>query len=143
MSSLKNVGARLQIKLNALEKKTNEAIKSAAVTGVEYLANNTPVDTSRALSNWILTVGKPTSDYITARVHGEGGSTQDMSARLTVEAAKGNVASRQPRQPIYIQNNAPYIKRLNDGYSPQGEHFHEAAILLMRKALLFKKRTLK
>lgn len=43
----------------AMFKAVDEVVQKAALTGGEYLARETPVDTGVARSNWVLTLGMP------------------------------------------------------------------------------------
>lgn len=80
---------------------------------------DTPVDTSRARSNWTTTL-----------------NTVSTVQREADQAAKSNaeiqdIVSRKISidDTIYITNNVPYIERLNDGYSAQAPAgFVEAAV---------------
>jgi hypothetical protein len=118
----------------AVPNAASEHAKKVALTIVNDLAYHTPVDTSKALSNWIVTVGTSTEDKIGPHFPGKHGSTFSQSAAETVEAAKAVIATKQPGQSIFITNNLPYIRRLNEGYSQQvPAGFVERALLLARK----------
>lgn len=68
----------------------------------------TPVDTGRARSNWLASIGTPRRDQVEPR-----------SAEETIVEAVG-VVDKAPQFPlIYLSNNLPYIQRLNDGSSKQ------------------------
>ncbi|MCW2763975.1 MAG: hypothetical protein JWR85_4176 [Marmoricola sp.] len=103
------------------------------ITIVSDLAYKTPVDTSRALSNWRVNVGTPPTESILPHYPGIGGSTQTASAQETIAAAKAALKGRKAGQTIYIANRLPYIKRLNEGYSgQQPAGFVERSILVGR-----------
>jgi hypothetical protein len=56
------------------------------------------------------------------------------SASIAIGDARGILTNKKPGQSIYVQNNASYIKRLNEGSSTQAPAgFVEAAILFARK----------
>ncbi len=56
------------------------------------------------------------------------------SAAETINQARAVLATKKPGQKIYITNNLPYIRRLNDGYSKQAPAgFVERAVLIGRK----------
>ena len=104
-----------------------------ALTIVGDLAYHTPVDTSKALSNWVVSVGTPSTSEIKAHSAGKFGSTQQQSAAETLAQAKQALANRKAGQTIYITNRLPYIKRLNEGYSKQQPAgFVERSILVGR-----------
>lgn len=87
----------------------------AAITALVY---ETPVDTSKALSNWGLTRAG-LGPYRAAYSEGEGGSTQSQSANAAIAAAEAILARIKPGEVLTLYNAAPYIQKLNDGYSKQ------------------------
>ena len=112
---------------------SDHAVKTA-LTIVGDLVYHTPVDTSQALSNWDVTIGAPADDPHGPYVAGKHGSTQQQSAAKALAQAKQTLKDKKPGQTIYIANNLPYIRRLNDGYSQQvPAGFVERALLLGRK----------
>lgn len=105
-----------------------------ALTIVGDLAYHTPVDTSQALSNWDVTIESPATGKHGPHFPGKQGSTYRQSAAETLSLAKAALKNKKPGQSIFIANNQPYIKRLNDGYSQQvPAGFVERAVLLGRK----------
>lgn len=83
----------------------------------------TPVDTGRARSNWIVSIGTPDRSVRAPFSAGVGlgiGENANGAAAFNDALAKLN-----PLRPIgaevsvYIQNNVPYIGRLNAGSSQQ------------------------
>jgi hypothetical protein len=106
----------------------------AAMAMVRYLTLNTPVDTSRALSNWQIGLGRPFMFDVGPFVEGKYGSTEAQSREQAIKAAQYLLSFRKPGQTIYLSNNAPYIRKLNDGYSKQSAGgFIEAAVVLGQK----------
>lgn len=117
-----------------LDSQASEAAKGAALVIVSDLAHKTPVDTSKALSNWRIGIGQKPALAIAPHTPGRKGSTQEQSAAATIAAAKAQLANKKPGQSIWISNVLPYIRRLNEGYSTQAPAgFVERAILLARK----------
>lgn len=105
-----------------------------ALTVVGDLSYKTPVDTSKALSNWVVTLGGPNVGIIPPNFPGIKGSSQGASAAEALAKAKAILANKKPGQSIFITNNLPYIRRLNDGYSRQAPAgFVERAVLIGRK----------
>lgn len=126
----------LERKAKAIDQAASQTAVDTALAIVGDLAYKTPVDTSQALSNWQVTLDEPASAFISPHYPGEGGSTQRASAQETINRAKAVLANKKPGQKIYITNNAPYIKRLNDGYSgQQPAGFVERAVLIGRKMI--------
>uniref|UniRef100_A0AAU6W0T0 Tail completion protein n=1 Tax=Pseudomonas phage Pavpe01 TaxID=3138545 RepID=A0AAU6W0T0_9VIRU len=134
--NLLDLAERLEKKKAAIETAASDAAVFVAVTIVADLAYKTPVDTSQALSSWIVTLDDPASIVGKAHYPGEKGSTQKASAAETIAAAQAALKNKKPGQHIFITNNQPYIKRLNDGYSKQqAAGFVERAALIGRKAI--------
>ena len=75
------------------------------------LVNETPRATGSAKSSWNVSIGQPNNSVVNT----EGGA--GIQQALAQGAA---TASRyKAGQTMYIQNNQPYIERLNSGYSEQ------------------------
>lgn len=99
-----------------------------------YLVYETPVDTSKALSNWGLSI-KSVGAYRDAYVAGAGGSTRDPSAEAAIAAAEAVLKRVRPGQVLTLFNSAPYIQRLNDGYSKQAPAgFIEKSFIIGQRA---------
>ena len=134
--SLLDLANSLERKAKAIDEAASKTAVDTALAIVGDLAYKTPVDTSQALSNWIVTLDAPATERIDPHYPGEGGSTQRSSAAETLNQAKAVLANKKPGQAIFITNNLPYIKRLNDGYSAQAPAgFVERAELLGRKII--------
>lgn len=103
----------------AIPQEVSDFTVKVAITILTDLVYHTPVDTSKALSNWLGSLDAPAVGTIDAHFPGEKGSSQRASAAETIDAAKAVWASKQPGQSIFITNNLPYIQRLNEGYSGQ------------------------
>lgn len=115
----------LKVQGNITNAKRNIALKIQL-----ELLHTTPVDTSQALSNWIVTLDHPTSDVIAAYSGGKDGSTSQHSTGQAYNQAQSALSDLAPGQDIYIQNNLSYISELNDGHSKQAPSgFVQTAIL--------------
>ncbi len=115
------------------EAASNAAVE-VALAIVKDLAVKTPVDTSQAISNWIVTLGNPSSNKIPPHFPGEQGSTFFESSEETIAEAYNVLDEKQPGQDIYITNNQDYIIKLNEGSSrQQPAGFVERAVLIGRK----------
>jgi hypothetical protein len=129
-----------QIRRDLPDRVTNLTIEVVEQT-VEGLVSSppegTPVDESVALSNWQVSVDKPKRSFIPAHSPGTKGSTARSSAANVMVAALAALRSRKPGQPIYISNNAPYIRRLAyEGHSKQSPPgWVEGTVLRARKWL--------
>lgn len=114
-------GDRINRIMVRLENATQEAAVDMALRIHGKLVEGTPVDTGWARSNWLLSVGTPKKETV-----GEPGKLNTAAAELgQSEVADWGIASG----PIYITNNVPYIRRLNEGSSTQAPAgFVESAV---------------
>lgn len=121
-------------KSKTIKADTSKLAVDTAMAIVGNLAYKTPVDTSQAISNWIVTIGAENQTQIKPHFPGIQGSTYRASAAETIANAKAVLSSKKPGQSIFITNNLPYIKKLNDGSSSQAPAgFVESAVLIGRK----------
>lgn len=97
----------------------NDIVKELTVELAVDLTIATPVDTSKALSNWQVGLDSPIGTYIDAHMQGKFGSTSVASAQETYQLARLAADKGQPGQSYWLSNNAPYIIRLNEGWSDQ------------------------
>lgn len=135
-NDLLSLAVSLERKAKAIDEAASKTAVDTAMAIVGDLAYKTPVDTSQALSNWRVTLDSPATGTIAPYYPGLQGSSQRASAAETINAAKSVLANKKPGQAIFITNNLPYIKRLNDGYSAQAPAgFVERAVLIGRKML--------
>lgn len=101
-----------------VDERTNKVIIATALRIHEKLRSNppvgTPVDTGWASNNWTMSVDRP-DDVVPPTPRG------DFSFLPTFEP--GNAAALKfdikKNRSIFIQNNVPYIKPLNEGWSAQ------------------------
>lgn len=140
--NLLDLAADLNKQADSINESASALAAKVALTIVADLAYKTPVDSSQALSSWIVTLDQPSTDKRLPFYPGEFGSTQTASAQETINSAKAVLANKKPGRIIFITNNQPYIKRLNEGYSSQAPAgFVERAILIGER--LFKKFSIK
>lgn len=135
--NLDDFANRMDQRADRLPQAVSEVAASVAMVIVSDLAYQTPVDTSKALSSWIVTLDEPSTVALEeGHFVGSQGSTQDESAQMTIDNAQRVLAQKQPGQSIFITNNQPYIVRLNSGYSKQQPAgFVERSLLIARNAL--------
>lgn len=107
-----------------------------AQTIVKELATKTPVDTSKAISNWQVTLNAPATAEINAHYEGSKGSTYGLSSAETIALCRMVLRGKKPGQAIFITNNASYISDLNDGSSMQAPAgFVQAAVYVGIKSI--------
>jgi hypothetical protein len=90
----------------------NFAKQVTATSILESLVMATPVDTSKALSNWQLATTNPVNHPIEAYAPGRYGSTAALSMLATLRAGDVIAAQSRPGQEIVISNVVDYIHEL-------------------------------
>jgi hypothetical protein len=121
---------------NSLDKFASEIAVKATIEIIRDLVNITPVDTSQAISNWQISLNNKTSEIIKPYVPGYRGSTKRASADEVIAKAISILKTKTPGQSIWIQNNLPYIRRLNDGYSRQAPAGYVERSLLIGRIII-------
>ena len=106
-----------------------------------YLVEATPVNTSTALSNWIVGLNKAKDRKIKAHSLGSKGSTQSVSAGMSYSIGNAIIQRAKVGEIVYITNNVDYIELLNMGYSTQAErdyiqHCVERAVEQLKRTKL-------
>jgi hypothetical protein len=92
------------------------AVKLIVEAGIETIADQTPVDTTRAVSNWLVTVGGPANGEVPPHVPGSVKGTGASAARAITKArARNAMAAYRGGKTAFITNNVPYIGVLEYG----------------------------
>lgn len=129
----------MEKKAKQIDDAASKSATDCALAIVGSLAYTTPVDTSKALSNWLVSVGAPSLHQVGPHYPGKQGSSQRSSASEVLTAAKQALKAKKPGQTIYITNNLIYISILNGGSSEQAAAgFVERAVLIGKRQLKFK-----
>jgi len=124
-----------QIKAN-LAPEVSRCCIETGITLEQYLVYTTPVDTSNALSNWQGSLDQPITSEIFPYVPGVMGLTKLQSAAEALEVFTQKMMEKKPGQTIFISNNAPYIRDLNNGTSKQAPAgFVENCELMARQSV--------
>jgi hypothetical protein len=102
--------------------------KEQALDAQYLLAKDTPVDQAIARSNWRISIGRPLTGTIAAYrpymsrhkpPYSGGGSKSERSNLSAVQSQGKAKLSKYTKGSIYISNNLPHIKPLDDGWSSQ------------------------
>lgn len=117
--TLLDLAERLEKKSKSLSKAASNLAAFVALSLTEELADVTPVDTSKAISNWQIGLGSPVVAEREPHYPGIKGSTELMSEDATVIAARIALKGKKVGQKIYLSNTAKYIKDLDQGSSLQ------------------------
>lgn len=134
-----NLGQLGQFLVGVVDKAKKEASAGAVKVALAIIDNvvpATPVDTSRAMSNWQVALGGPPPGQIAPHVWGRKGSSRGASMTSTLAIARSTLAQKKPGVSIVIDNYVPYMRDLNQGSSAQAPAgFVERAQLVGRKTL--------
>lgn len=118
---MKQIARRIEVNVDKGVVKLGSLIQQTVITA-------TPVDTGRARGNWFASLGSP-------RLAADENS-KDLTGAGRISSNDAIINSRGADQSIYITNNLPYIKRLNEGSSQQAPAgFVEKAVSTARRAL--------
>ena len=129
---------RMYARAERVEKNISITMRRVALAVDQAVVLATPVDEGRARANWVVGIDDPNRALVDDFPMGEEGSSgaaaaADSIARAAAVIAQYGVDSRE----IYISNNLPYIKRLNEGWSAQAPAgFVEEAAQAAAKAVL-------
>ncbi len=111
-----------------LDKELNASLwkfkRIIAIDVLRGLIIETPRDTGRAQSNWVVGIDSPDGKIYANR----SSQANSITRGVAILPKRINDSSRL----VYISNNLPYIRRLNDGYSEQKPKFFVESV--MRKA---------
>jgi hypothetical protein len=127
--SLQQLAKRFAFIAKKVEENSLKNVKRAAIAADQALVFNTPVDTGRAASNWLASIGTPRGGTVDEPSSPGAGKAQ------ALEQGRSTIASyKLDGGGIYLTNNLPYIVRLDQGYSrkrPAG--MTEAALAAARR----------
>lgn len=134
MATLEQFGKRMLVISKKVDENADELVRKVAMAVDTTVVMATPVDTGRARSNWRVSIGSlPDHSTHEAYQEGKGQSTAQANAQAQMKYAEGKIKGYRGgvNNPyIFISNNLPYIKRLNNGWSAQAPSaFVEKAVL--------------
>lgn len=105
MAQLKDLGRIVRDKMQVIVAQNNEYAKKIAYQVLERAIDDTRVDTSKAKSNWQVSLGQSINGDIPAYVKGKKGSTADLSRAEALAIGRSIIDQKKSGEPIYIQNN--------------------------------------
>lgn len=111
-------------RINFISKKINEnanqAVRKAALAADQVAVLRTPVDTGRARSNWVVSIGQPELDQVAFSGSDSQAGNEAAATVKALNQANQALSKYDIRLgPIYITNNLEYIIYLDEGSSPQ------------------------
>ena len=135
-ATLTSLADRLDRLADGLDDEVKDAKVDTAMAVVGYLAQITPVDTSRAISNWQGSVGTPSAPQRGPHSPGLRGSTKGASVAATIAAARAVFEAAPPNADLFISNDLPYIRPLDAGSSKQHPGGFVAKSVLVGRSIL-------
>lgn len=102
-----------------LPKEVNRVAVACAEVILYDLVKKTPVDTSNALSNWVISVGSLNGEEIGPYYPGKHGSTAVQSSNAAFLVGTLDLKEKKQGQDIFISNSVDYIIKLDGGSSLQ------------------------
>lgn len=116
MSDLKNFSKRIKRRASAVSKNTDNVVRKVILAVDQAVVFATPVDTGRARANWQPSIGAPITTTLPEPSGPNIGTGAAIAAGQQV-ALQYQGGAKSPT--VYINNNLPYIQRLNEGSSKQ------------------------
>lgn len=95
-----------------LRKAASDTAKAKTIETLRILAAISPIDTSRLVSNWRVSVGFPKTTKISPYVPGLDGDTGPASVYAMIANAQDSMRNKKTGQTIFITNNVPYLDKL-------------------------------
>lgn len=131
MAGLGDFSRRIRLRGKQVEAGANRVKREVALIADREVVLETPVDTGRARSNWIVSLQAPILDEREPYSPGERlGKSERANAAAAIEQGVGRITVAAPGQTIFISNNVSYIGRLNDGWSAQAPSgFVQSAVM--------------
>lgn len=119
MATFNEVGDRLSTLAARVPRNVDKLVRAIALGIDQAVVVASPVDTGRFRSNWIVSVGSPTSATrppFTAYAKNSGPKLgETANANAAIADASSKLGAYRGPAPIYIQNNLRYAAVLNAG----------------------------
>lgn len=121
MAGLEDFAKRMNRIAVQVESNVEQAVRDCAKAVTKSVVENTPVDTGRARSNWVVQLDAPFSGQLPAHVPGASGSSAEANSLAAIDRGLAVIDRYyvERNNSIHITNNLPYIGALNDGHSKQ------------------------
>ncbi len=110
-NGLGEFGKRMFTVADKMELNTSQMIRKVALVAGQSIVTRTPKDTGRAQGNWQMSVDRSTNTIKE--------TIQTPAEVLAQHAGTVSGFSIESNRGIYINNNLPYISKLNNGSSKQ------------------------
>jgi hypothetical protein len=107
------------------EKKLGE-IRTVLFAAYQEILVGSPVDTGRFRSNWMLSLGAPSDKTVEAITAYEKEQPMTSAEATNIKDTLSKLGDGHSS--VFISNNLPYARRLEEGHSTQNEGFVERAV---------------
>lgn len=104
---------------NRIVANTDKRKRVTALAIDQNVVQETPVDEGRARSNWQVSASTPVTSTVDAYAPGTKGSTAAANTQAAIDQGQAVLSKEVLGQPVFIVNNLPYIRPLNEGHSAQ------------------------
>lgn len=103
---------RMRLQANRFPVTASRIVKDAARAGLEAMILGSPIDTSKLVSNWLVTRDGPSSEVIPPYSPGRKGSTGPISVAAALAFGRAEIEDFDVRRDIdlFITNNTPYLR---------------------------------
>lgn len=140
MADLAYLSSRMKTIKKSLPVKVNEIAKDVSTAVIKELVAEMPVDTSKAVSNWVIGLGRVNLINAAPHVPGLAGSTRGASSAQTLAIAAILIRAKKPGIELHISNAVPYIRKIDSsssspGFKNKGLQAGEQALKLARLKL--------
>lgn len=108
-TNLSSLESQLEKEVKQIRVKNSNTVKEIALKVLDVATSLTVIDTSKAVSNWQVSLDYPQLDGLEAHVKGKGGSTGQESIRHTKSDAIEAIKDKKIGQSIFIINNAELV----------------------------------
>ena len=135
MASLLTLSKRMEKLNRELPRKVNDIAKRVSKEVLKTIAEEAPVDTSQAISNFQIGFGEANFTNLPPHYPGRAGSTREASLAETITVGNINIDGKLPGVPLHISNGLPYIVDINTPGGSSRPLFKEAALAAGYQAL--------
>lgn len=131
MSTLGEFARRIRAHGARVETGSNQLKRKVALIVDREVVMETPVDTGRARSNWVVSITAPVlSSHEPYAPGSKLGKGERNNAAAAMAQAQLVISAVKSGDDIYISNNVKYIGLLNEGHSAQAPSgFIQSAVL--------------
>lgn len=126
MTSLGDLYGKMMTLSRQVETSADALVREVATQVISQAARSTPIDTAEAILDWQIGVGSPPDQlgqalYPTRWNRDPPGPIPDKTPAVATVTGRASreIEGYRGTGTVYVSNAAPYIQRLNDGYSKQ------------------------